>query len=105
MLSLCDVALNPMTSGSGTNLKMIDYFSAGAPVVATSVGTRGIPAVHARDLLIADDDDTFIAAIAESVNDTDSADTRARSARQLAIDYDWQGIGARMVEAIRDLCR
>ena len=33
-----DVALNPMQSGSGTNLKMLDYFAAGLPVVTTAIG-------------------------------------------------------------------
>ena len=37
-----DFALNPMMSGSGTNLKMFDYMSAGIPVITTSFGTRGI---------------------------------------------------------------
>ena len=37
-----DFALNPMTSGSGTNLKMFDYMAAGIPVITTEFGTRGI---------------------------------------------------------------
>ncbi|AAM04600.1 glycosyltransferase [Methanosarcina acetivorans C2A] len=39
---LADIAINPMFSGSGTNLKMLDYMSAGIPVVSTSVGARGL---------------------------------------------------------------
>lgn len=37
-----DVALNPMQSGSGTNVKMFDYLAAGLPVLTTSIGARGI---------------------------------------------------------------
>ncbi len=37
-----DFALNPMLSGSGTNLKMFDYMSAGIPIITTAFGTRGI---------------------------------------------------------------
>ena len=37
-----DFALNPMLSGSGTNLKMFDYMSAGIPIITTEFGTRGI---------------------------------------------------------------
>lgn len=40
ILGLADVALNPMMSGSGTNLKMLDYFAAGIPVVSTLFGAR-----------------------------------------------------------------
>jgi glycosyltransferase involved in cell wall biosynthesis len=37
-----DFALNPMMSGSGTNLKMFDYMAAGIPIITTEFGTRGI---------------------------------------------------------------
>ena len=42
LFARCDFALNPMESGSGTNLKMFDYMSAGLPVITTQFGTRGI---------------------------------------------------------------
>ncbi len=42
ILSVCDVALNPMLSGSGTNLKMLDYMAAGIGVISTEVGARGL---------------------------------------------------------------
>lgn len=42
LYKLADIAINPMFSGSGTNLKMLDYMSAGIPVVATEVGARGL---------------------------------------------------------------
>lgn len=37
-----DFALNPMYSGSGTNLKMFDYMAGGLPIITTEFGTRGI---------------------------------------------------------------
>ena len=41
-LHAADIALNPMRSGSGTNIKMFDFLAAGLPVVSTDVGARGI---------------------------------------------------------------
>lgn len=41
-LSVADLAINPMASGSGTNLKMLDYMAAGIPVLSTLVGARGL---------------------------------------------------------------
>ena len=41
-LSAADLAVNPMLSGSGTNLKMLDYMAAGVPVVSTAIGARGL---------------------------------------------------------------
>lgn len=43
VLSTADFALNPMYSGSGTNVKMFDYMAAGLPIISTVFGTRGIP--------------------------------------------------------------
>jgi glycosyltransferase involved in cell wall biosynthesis len=37
-----DVALNPMTEGSGVNLKVLDYLAAGLPTVSTRFGSRGL---------------------------------------------------------------
>jgi glycosyltransferase involved in cell wall biosynthesis len=42
VLSSVSAALNPMTTGSGTNLKMLEYFAAGTPVVSTGFGARGL---------------------------------------------------------------
>jgi glycosyltransferase involved in cell wall biosynthesis len=42
ILSVADVALNPVTTGSGTNLKMLEYFAAGVPVVSSTFGARGL---------------------------------------------------------------
>lgn len=41
-LSIADIAINPMLSGSGTNLKMLDYMANGIPVISTEVGARGL---------------------------------------------------------------
>lgn len=49
IFSLVDFALNPVMFGSGTNVKMFDYFAAGIPIISTSFGTRGI---DRKDLMI-----------------------------------------------------
>jgi glycosyltransferase involved in cell wall biosynthesis len=40
-----DIAINPMLSGSGTNLKQLEFMAMGLPTIATPVGARGIPIV------------------------------------------------------------
>ena len=42
LYKLADIAINPMTSGSGTNLKILDYLSAGIPTITTPIGARGL---------------------------------------------------------------
>ena len=40
-LEAADIAVNPMFSGSGTNIKMFDFMAVGLPIVTTAVGARG----------------------------------------------------------------
>lgn len=54
LLSQASVALNPMAAGSGSNVKVFDYFSHALPVVSTAVGMRGVDAVDGRDYLLAE---------------------------------------------------
>lgn len=41
-LAVADVAVNPVVTGSGTNLKMLRYAGAGVPIVSTAFGARGL---------------------------------------------------------------
>lgn len=41
-LFAADFAVNPMMSGSGTNIKMFDFMAMGLPVISTEIGARGI---------------------------------------------------------------
>lgn len=44
LLRTADIALNPMEEGSGSNVKVLDYFSYSLPVLSTKFGMRGISA-------------------------------------------------------------
>ena len=41
IMSNAFVALNPVTEGSGRNVKMVDYLAHGLPIISTPIGTRG----------------------------------------------------------------
>lgn len=47
-------AINPVRSGSGLKIKMLDYFAHGLPCVTTSVGAQGFPESPDRPIAIAD---------------------------------------------------
>lgn len=46
------IALNPMNSGSGSNVKVADYLKNGLPVLSTSFGARGYENVGTDDVVI-----------------------------------------------------
>lgn len=52
LLTLATLALNPMCSGSGTNLKMLEYTAAGIPVISTPFGLRGLNFCAPQHLLL-----------------------------------------------------
>lgn len=52
-----DIALNPTTSGSGSNLKILDFFVSGIPILTTPFGARGFELEDKKHCLIAAIDD------------------------------------------------
>ncbi len=98
LLEGCDVALNPMTSGSGTNLKILDYLAVGIPVVSSSLGARGIDDPN-EVLWIAGDDlaDTIDRAIADPIE----TNRRSANGRRLVEEqFSWDVVGGRWADAV-----
>jgi glycosyltransferase involved in cell wall biosynthesis len=97
-LQACDVALNPMEHGSGTNLKMLDYFAAGLPVITTAQGSRGLR-LAGEDFCLVREIEDFPAAIAEVLGPgAAAAAAQASAARELVeSDFDWSAIVARIM--------
>jgi glycosyltransferase involved in cell wall biosynthesis len=100
LLHSADVALNPIRSGGGTNLKLIEYFAAGVPVVSTPLGTRGTALSNGVELLICELAQ-FADGIRAVIAEPDTAQRRAEQARALAVlGYDWEPIGAAFAAAV-----
>ena len=57
LLQSADLAINPMGTGSGSNIKVLDFFSQGIPVLSSEFGMRGIKAIHEQHCVLADEDD------------------------------------------------
>lgn len=100
LLGMVDVALNPMTLGGGTNLKLIEYFAAGIPTVSTPLGARGSGVEHGRELLLVDLED-FPAAIRATLADHDATARRVEAARELACrSFDWIDLGSQFADHV-----
>lgn len=102
-LAIVDIGINPVFSGSGINMKMLDYFSFGLPVVATWVGARGIDGVDSRDF-IACNKEEFVTKIRHLLNNKELCRQIGNNARQLAEEiYDWKKISARFSNILQVL--
>jgi glycosyltransferase involved in cell wall biosynthesis len=53
----------PLRLGSGIRTKILEAFASGIPVVSTTIGCEGIPAIDGKHVLIADTVEEFIAAV------------------------------------------
>ena len=93
-------ALNPMASGTGTNLKMLDYLAAGIPTITTPWGARGLDLVSGTHCLIADLP-AFPAALEKLGSESISLDRMTRLARaHVEARFDWRRIVDKGVRAL-----
>ncbi|PYU66628.1 MAG: hypothetical protein DMG49_21505 [Acidobacteria bacterium] len=97
----CDIAINPMFSGSGTNLKMLDYFAAGLPVISTPAGARGLELAGNACVICAGEH--FVKEIDCLLSDPVRRDELGQRARRVATEhFAWPGIAKQATEAIRN---
>jgi len=68
-LRRCAVFVAPLRQGGGTRMKIIEALAAGAPIVTTTLGARGLDAIAGEHLLVADDAGDVAAAISRLVED------------------------------------
>lgn len=98
VFSAVDFALNPMLSGSGTNLKMFDYMSAGLPIITTTFGTRGI---EDKSLFILADTVQEMAGAVNSFQAGEQLETMVKAARlHVEENFDWGHIALGLKSAI-----
>lgn len=75
-LARARLAVVPLLAGSGTRFKIVEAWSAGLPVVSTTIGAEGLPARDGENLLLADGGPAFAGAVTRVLED-------ARLRRQL----------------------
>lgn len=101
ILEMADIALNPMQIGSGTNLKMLDYFAAGIPVISTEVGARGLNVADGEHLFIRSAE-KMPATIQDLLAQPELATKVTQAARKhVELYFDWQSIANQALKALR----
>ena len=94
ILGVVDAAMNPMRWGSGTNLKMLDYALAGAPLVSSRFGARGLGLAAGRDYLPVEPDDLADGLHRLFGEADEEIERRIGSARERALDFSWSVLAA-----------
>jgi glycosyltransferase involved in cell wall biosynthesis len=97
LLAAAHVAINPVTLGGGSSLKLGDYLAAGVPVASTATGARGMGLIDGETVLIAELGPAFVAALDRLRTDAGTWQRLAAAGRALAqADLDWRHLGQRM---------
>lgn len=92
-LNMSDVAIAPLLHGTGTRLKILEYFSCSLPVVSTHIGSEGLEVENTKNILIEHDFDRYSSRIVELLKNRELRIKIGKSARELVIEkYDWQNI-------------
>lgn len=101
ILSISDVAVAPLFQGSGTRLKVLEYFSCGLPVVSTSIGAEGLAVKNGVNIFIEDDLESFALRIIELLQNENLSKAVGEAARVLATTiYDWKHITKKLENAL-----
>ena len=91
----------PLRMGGGTRFKVVEAMAAGVPVVSTRLGAEGIPAVDGRDLLLADDPETFAQAVVRVLAEPAlAAQLASNGVEFVRRHFDWALIGANLQAAL-----
>lgn len=105
LLEEADVALNPMLEGGGSNVKVLDYFAHGLPVVSTPFGMRGVeaePGVHFVSAPL----EEFAQALSQILADGARLEALGAAARALVqARYRWEAVAERAAAAIEAAVR
>jgi glycosyltransferase involved in cell wall biosynthesis len=90
VLATCRVAVVPLRAGSGTRVKILEAWSAGTPVVSTTLGADGLDCTDGTHLLLADDPGHFIDSVSKLLSSSQDRVRIASAGRRLLEDrYTW----------------
>lgn len=92
--------INPIFTGAGTSLKMVEAMAAGLPIVTTLAGARGLGLEDNADALFAERDD-FDLAVQRLIQDAELRRRLSAAARRSAFArLSWSTIGSSVADEI-----
>jgi len=99
-LKASDIAINPMFSGSGINIKMLDYMAYGLPIVTTECGARGI-ITDSRSSMIVSAPGDFVKNLVILSKDLQQSKKLSEDGLSLVAQYyDWKVISHNLEQVI-----
>lgn len=98
------IMIVPLLSAGGIRVKIIEGMALGKAIVSTSIGAEGIDYSDGKNLVLADDANSFAAAIAALVSQPSEIQQIGQHARHLTVsDFDNQNLIAHLVKFYEQL--
>lgn len=85
----------PLRIGGGTRLKIYEAMAAGKATVSTTIGAEGLDVHHGENILLADNAQSFAAAVVDVLKNNEKRIRLGEEAARLAAQYDWAIISQR----------
>jgi len=106
VLAQSQVAIVPLLAGSGTRIKILEAWAARTPVVSTHLGAEGLECRDREHLLLADDAESFTAAVSELLALPDDRARIGAAGRRLYEErYTWQAAWKALDSVLTGLAR
>jgi len=81
------IMVAPLLTGSGIRVKILEGMALGRPVVTTSAGIEGIPAVNQKHVMVEDDPGLFSSSLTKLLRDTAESERMLTEAREFVGRY------------------
>ncbi|MDP3820814.1 MAG: glycosyltransferase [Burkholderiales bacterium] len=105
ILLASDIGLNPMLAGGGSNLKVLEFFSIGLPVLSTPFGMRGFEVVPGEHCIVAELDHFEGALKSAASRLPELMEVGARGRDFIARRYSWESICKRLEKILMTTTR
>ena len=101
-LSRASLMIVPLLIGGGTRLKIVEAMGMRCPVVSSTIGAEGLGLTHDRELLLADDTESFAQAVLALIDDPKRAAELADKANlYVKENLTWRHLAGNLVEIWR----
>jgi glycosyltransferase involved in cell wall biosynthesis/GT2 family glycosyltransferase len=92
-LTAVNAGINPMSAGSGTNIKMFDFMAASLPTVSTKIGARGIETGASTPFILSHSNiESFAEGLRALENDSLASEMGCAARQVVEEHYSWERI-------------
>jgi sugar transferase (PEP-CTERM/EpsH1 system associated) len=96
----------PLRIGGGTRLKIFEAMAMGKAIVSTTIGAEGLPVTDGKEILIADEPQSFAEAVVSLLNHPERRRQLGSSARGLVeCNYKWRSVTDQFEEILSRVVR